>query len=117
MHEVQKFMLRSQHGYLGYALIVNKKFWDGIPADLHKILDECVVEATKYGNDIAKKENDEAIEGVRKSGKTTIIVPTAAERLEMKKVMMKVHREHEGRIGADLVKAIYKETDFDPNAL
>jgi C4-dicarboxylate-binding protein DctP len=117
MHEVQKFMLRSQHGYLGYALIANKKFWDGLPADVRKVLDECIVEATHYGNEIAKKENDDSVEAVRKSGKTTIIVPTAAERMELKKALVKVHREHEGRIGADTIKAIYKETGFDPATL
>ncbi|WP_425584681.1 TRAP transporter substrate-binding protein [Viridibacterium curvum] len=117
MHEVQKFMLRSQHGYLGYAVIVNKKFWDGLPADQRKILDEAMVEATKYANDIAKKKNDEDVEAVRKSGKTTIIVPTAAERLELKKAMAKVHKEHAGRIGAELLQSIYKETGFDPDKL
>ncbi len=33
MHEVQKHATLSNHGYLGYAVIVNKKFWDGLPAD------------------------------------------------------------------------------------
>ena len=33
MHEVQKFVTVSDHGYLGYAVITNKKFWDGLPAD------------------------------------------------------------------------------------
>jgi C4-dicarboxylate-binding protein DctP len=117
MHEVQKYMLRSQHGYLGYAVIVNKKFWDGLPPDMRKIIDEAMNEATVYANKIAKQKNDEDVEAVRKSGKTTIIVPTDAERLELKKVMMKVHREHEARIGADLIKAIYKETGFDPTKL
>ena len=68
-------------------------------------------------NKIAKQKNDEDVEAVRKSGKTTIIVPTDAERLELKKAMMKVQREHENRIGADLIKAIYKETGFDPTKL
>ncbi len=117
MHEVQKYMLRSQHGYLGYAVIVNKKFWDGLPADMRKIIDDAMAEATVYANKIAKQKNDEDVEAVRKSGKTTIIVPTDAERLELKKAMMKVHREHENRIGADLIKAIYKETGFDPTKL
>ena len=31
MHEVQKFVTVSDHGYLGYAVITNKKFWDGLP--------------------------------------------------------------------------------------
>ncbi len=34
MHEVQKYVTLSDHGYLGYAVIVNKKFWDGLPADV-----------------------------------------------------------------------------------
>jgi TRAP-type mannitol/chloroaromatic compound transport system substrate-binding protein len=34
MHEVQKHVTVSNHGYLGYAVIVNKKFWDGLPADI-----------------------------------------------------------------------------------
>jgi hypothetical protein len=33
MHEVQKHLTLTDHGYLGYAVIVNKKFWDGLPAD------------------------------------------------------------------------------------
>ena len=31
MHEVQKYLALTNHGYLGYAVIVNKKFWDGLP--------------------------------------------------------------------------------------
>ena len=34
MHEVQKYATLTNHGYLGYAVIVNKKFWDGLPADI-----------------------------------------------------------------------------------
>jgi C4-dicarboxylate-binding protein DctP len=34
MHEVQKHITLSDHGYLGYAVITNKKFWDGLPADV-----------------------------------------------------------------------------------
>ena len=34
MHEVQKHATLTNHGYLGYAVIVNKKFWDGLPAEI-----------------------------------------------------------------------------------
>ena len=34
MHEVQKHLTLTEHGYLGYAVITNKKFWDGLPADI-----------------------------------------------------------------------------------
>src|SRR3982751_34469 len=73
MYEVQKYLTRSDHGYLGYAVIVNKKFWDGLPPDIRKTLDEAMADATKYADDIAKKENDDALEAVKKSGKTQFI--------------------------------------------
>src|SRR5258706_4585865 len=50
MHEVQKYLTISNHGYLGYAVIVNKKFWDGLPADLHKTLEGAMADDTKYAD-------------------------------------------------------------------
>jgi len=117
MHEVQKFLTLSDHGYLGYAVIVNKKFWDGLPADIRKTLEGAMADATKYADDIAKKENDDALEAVKKSGKTQIISLTADEKKAWKKALVKVHQENESRIGKDLIQSIYKETGFDPNKL
>jgi C4-dicarboxylate-binding protein DctP len=80
MHEVQKHLSLTNHGYLGYAVIVNKKFWDGLPADVRGQLNQAMKEATVYANKIAQDENDQALEGVKKSGKTAIYTPTKEER-------------------------------------
>jgi C4-dicarboxylate-binding protein DctP len=117
MHEVQKHLSLTDHGYLGYAVIVNKKFWDGLPADVRGQLEAAMKESTKYANDIAKQENDAALEGVKKSGKTTVYVPSKEEKLAFKKVLAPVHKKMESRIGADLIHSIYKETGFDPAKL
>ncbi len=117
MHEVQPYMIVSEHGYLGYAVLVNKKFWDGLPADVRKALDEAMREATTYANRIAKEENDADLEKIRKSGKTQIYKPTPAERTALKKALVPVHQKMADRIGADLLKAVYKETGFDPSKL
>jgi C4-dicarboxylate-binding protein DctP len=117
MYEVQKHMSLTDHGYLGYAVIVNKKFWDGLPTDVHGQLEQAMKEATDYANKIAKEENDSALEKVRQSGKTQIYKPTPAERLALKKAMAKVHKEMESRIGKETIEAVYKETGFDPNKL
>ena len=114
MYEVQKYMTMSDHGVIDYAVIVNKKFWDGLPADIRTTLEGAMKDATKYANDIAKKENDEALEAVKKSGKTQIITLTAEEKALWKKALVPVHKEIEGRIGKDLIQAVYKETGFKP---
>ena len=77
MHEVQKYIMLSEHGYVGYAVIVNKKFWEGLPADIRSQLEKAMTEATAYTNSIAQKENDDAMETMKKSGLTQI-VPTRA---------------------------------------
>ena len=117
MHEVQKFVTVSDHGYLGYAVITNKKFWDGLPADVRGQLEQAMKEATDFANKIAQEENDTALEQVRKSGKSQIVVLTPQERLGLKKAMLKVHKEMESRIGKEMIEEVYKETGFDPAKL
>ena len=115
MHEVQKYVTLSDHGYLGYAVIVNKKFWDALPADLRAALEEAMKEATKHANDIAQKENEDALDAVRKSGKTQIITLTPQEKAELKRALVKVHQQSEQRIPKELIQSIYRETGYTPN--
>ena len=110
MHEVQKHLTATNHGYIGYAVIVNKKFWDKLPADVRTQLEAAMKEATDYANNIAQQENDQALEGIRKSGKTTIYVPTEAERAEWRKALVPVHKAMEARIGKELIAAVNKAT-------
>ena len=115
MYEVQKFLANTDHGYVGYAVIDNKKFWDGLPEDIRMILAAAMRDATSYGNHIAKQENDTALEAIRKSGKTQIINLTPQEKHAWKKALLPVHTQMADRIGKDLIDAIYKATGFDPN--
>jgi C4-dicarboxylate-binding protein DctP len=114
MNEVQKYLALTNHGVIEYAVIVQKKFWDGLPADVRTALEGAMKDATKYANDIAKKENDDALEAVRKTGKTQIITLTADEKAQMKKALVTVHKENESRVGKDIIAEVYKATGFKP---
>ena len=114
MQEVQKYLVVTDHGYLGYAVIANKKFWDGLPADVRATLEGAMKDATKFANDIAKKENDDSLEAVRKTGKTEIIKLTAEQKAALKKALVVVHKDNESRIGKDTIAEVYKATGFAP---
>jgi C4-dicarboxylate-binding protein DctP len=113
-HEVQKYTTVTNHGYIGYAVIANKKFWDGLPPDIRTTLDGAMADATKYANDIAQKENDDALDGIRKSGKSEVITLTDAQKAAWKKAMLPVHKENEARVGKDTLEAVYQQTGFKP---
>ncbi|HJV79552.1 TRAP transporter substrate-binding protein [Noviherbaspirillum sp.] len=110
MHEVQKHLTVSDHGYIGYAVIVNKKFWDGLPSDIRAQLEEAMRGATKYANSVSQLDNDAALEAIRKSGKTTVYALNEKEKAEWRKALQPVHKEMAGRIGKDLIDAVYKES-------
>ncbi|MCH8178629.1 MAG: TRAP transporter substrate-binding protein [Proteobacteria bacterium] len=117
MHEVQKHLSITNHGYLGYAVVVNKKFWDGLPADIRAALTKAMAESTQVANDVAKKDNEDALEKVKASGKTVIYKPTIGERFLLKKAMVPVHKQMSSRIGQETLDEIYKVTSFDPTKM
>jgi len=114
MQEVQKYLALTDHGVIEYAVIVNKKFWDGLPADIRATLEGAMKDATKFANDIAKQDNDDALEAVRKSGKTQILTLTPEQKAAMKKALVAVHKENESRVGKDVIADVYREIGFKP---
>ena len=117
MNEVQKFVTITDHGYVGYAVVVNKKFWDGLPADIRAQLTQAMDDATKFTNDQAKKDNDDALAKVKATGKTEVLALTPAQKLPWKRALVKVHKEMEPRVGSEILQLVYKETGFDPAKL
>ncbi|MBC7453672.1 MAG: TRAP transporter substrate-binding protein [Massilia sp.] len=109
MHEVQKHITLSNHGYLGYAVIVNKKFWDGLPLDIRSSLEKAMREATIFEKAIAQRGNDIAMETIRKSGKTTVYTLTLNEQAAWRQALLPVQKDMETRIGKELISAIVKE--------
>lgn len=109
MHEVQKYTTLTNHGYIGYAVIANKKFWDGLPADIRGQLEKAMKEATEYGNGQSAKENSEALDEMRKSGKTELITLTKEQDEAMRKAMLPVYKEVGSRVGKDLINEFLKE--------
>ena len=114
MQEVQKYLALTDHGVIEYAVIVNKKFWDGLPPDIRTSLEGAMKDATKYANDIAKKENDDALAAVKASGKTEILTLTPEQKAALKKALVVVHKDNESRVGKDIIAEVYKETGFKP---
>ncbi|MGH8751251.1 MAG: TRAP transporter substrate-binding protein [Burkholderiales bacterium] len=107
MNEVQKYLTISDHGYLGYAVITNKKFWEGLPADIRATLEQAMQDATKYEREIAQKENDDALAAVRAAKTTEIYILPDKDRLAWQKALLPVHAQFENTIGKDLVYGIY----------
>ncbi len=109
MHEQQTHLTVSNHGYLGYAVIVNKKFWDGLPTGVRSALERAMREATVYEKAIAQRDNELALAKIRASGQTMIHTLTPQQQAEWRRAMLPVHKQMAARIGKDVVAAINRE--------
>ncbi len=113
-YEVQKNLTVSYHGRLTYALVTNKKFWDGLPADLKEPMARAVKESTDYFNETAAKDNADALEKIKASGKVQVHYLTDDEKKAWVAKLMPVHKEMQGRFGKDFIEKIYKASGFTP---
>jgi C4-dicarboxylate-binding protein DctP len=114
-YEVQKDITVSNHAHLQYAVIVNSKFWDGLPADIRGQLEKAMSEATDYTNSIARKENEDALAEIKKSGKTTLHSLTDADRKAWQEAMHPTYKWAKGRVGQEVLDLISKELDVKMN--
>ncbi len=107
--EVQKYLALTAHGYDGYAVIVNRKFWDSLPADLRATLDKAMLEASEYENELSLQENTDDIAKIRAGGQIDVYELSEAEQAALRKVLVPVQKEMEARIGKAWVDAVHKE--------
>jgi C4-dicarboxylate-binding protein DctP len=113
-YDVQKYLTVSYHGRLTYSLITNKKFWDGLPADIRPGLDRAVKESSQFFNETAAKDNADALEQIKATGKVQMHVLTDSEKQAWIAKLMPVHKEMQGRFGKEFIERIYKESGFVP---
>jgi len=115
MHEVQKYITETNHGYIGYVVIVNKKFWDDLPADIRDQLSKAMKEATDFNNAQSQRENDDALAEIKKSGKSEIIKLTPEQDEAMRKAMEPVYKDAASRVGQPLIDEFQKEAKSTTN--
>lgn len=114
VYEVQKHLTLTNHGYMGFAVIVNKKFWDGLSPDIRKKLDAALADATQFNNSHSQRESADAMEAIRKTGMTTIYKPTSQEMDQWRQALLPVHKKMQDRIGKGLLDAVYKDLGQRP---
>ncbi len=105
-YQVQKYMTISNHGYLGYTVLMNKSFWDKLPEDVKQPLVEALEETARWANENAIEMNRRQLEELRQQGGMQIHVQTPEERREWMQRWEPIYQEFESTIGKDVMSRI-----------
>jgi C4-dicarboxylate-binding protein DctP len=110
MHEVQKCLTVSNHGYIAYVVLANAAFWEGLPKDVRKVLDDTLAEVTKWQWELNAREQEEAFgkmqEYAKSTGKLQVTVLNADQRKQWAAALQPVTKKFESAIGKDLLDIV-----------
>ncbi len=107
-HEVQKYIMDSNHGVLDYMVITNAGWWNKLPADVRKGLNEAMQESIKFGNKVAFDEDVAFRSKVIAENKAKVLPMSKEHLAAWRTAMQPVWKKFEGEIGADLIQAAQK---------
>ncbi|MBP8225364.1 MAG: TRAP transporter substrate-binding protein, partial [Acidovorax sp.] len=104
-HEVQKYIMESDHGVLDYMVITNAKWWNGLPPDIQKGLKTAMDESIAYGNKAAYQEALSFRDKIIADKKAEIVPLSKEQKAAWRTAMKPVWKQFEGDIGKSLIDA------------
>ncbi|HQY39881.1 MAG TPA: DctP family TRAP transporter solute-binding subunit, partial [Giesbergeria sp.] len=104
-HEVQKYIMDTDHGVLDYMVITNAKWWAGLPPDVQKGLKAAMDESIAYGNKAAFQEALSFRDKVIADKKAEVVPMTKEQKAAWRAAMKPVWKKFEGEIGKNLIDA------------
>jgi len=109
-HEVQKHLTVTNHGYLGYLVVMSQKFWNSLPADLQANVTQAINDATKKEREYAEELNTQQFNQIKayaeKTGNLEIINLTNKQKDAWRQAVSKIYPDFydKNKIGEDLIK-------------
>ncbi|KUK83825.1 MAG: TRAP-type C4-dicarboxylate transport system, periplasmic component [Pelotomaculum thermopropionicum] len=106
LFKVQPYLTISNHGYMGYVVMTNVEFWSELPEKVRRVLEDTLLEVTKWEREQALKMNREGLEQVVSSGLVQVHYQTEAEKKEWISVLEPIYYEFIKTYGEEMVSFI-----------
>jgi tripartite ATP-independent transporter DctP family solute receptor len=106
-HEVQKFLVVSNHGAMEDVVLFNPAWWNRLPTGHRKIISDAFIEVRPEVEKMKNEATEKALEQIKSSGKVDIRIMDAAERKQFQAAMApKAQAAYLQRAGAEGRKAL-----------
>lgn len=86
-YKQEPYITLSNHGILGYGVLMNETFWQSLSAENQHLIEEAIKETTAYNNRVAKKMNQSDYEKMKAYGTVFYELPEAEKKRWQQKLM------------------------------
>ena len=106
LYQVQKYMTISNHGYLGYVVLFNKKFWADLPPDVQRLLEQALEETTSWLHRETASMHAKQLRELEEIDGFTVHKLTEEERQQWIRKLEPLYDQYEQIIGTELMSEI-----------
>lgn len=104
----QNYLTLSNHGYIGYVVLTNAEFWQSLPPQVRKVMEDTLREVTNWEREIAGEMDQSQLKELEQEGKVKITRLSQDEQLQLQKALNPVYDHLAQEIGPDLVNRVKK---------
>lgn len=108
IHLLQEHLTMSNHGYLGYALLMNDTFWNELPEDVKQIIEEALLEVNEWQWNLARKINVDKLRYLEECNCIDIHYLTEEEEHVWENAFQSVYNYYIDRFGSKYIEALPK---------
>jgi C4-dicarboxylate-binding protein DctP len=105
-YQVQKQMTITNHGILGYAVMINGEFWDSLPKNLQTAITDAMEEATAWNLKQSEAMNRQALMKMEDMPGFHIRTLSETEQLEWREAFEPLYNYYESHYGKKLLREI-----------
>lgn len=109
LYKFQKYLTISNHGFLGYAVIVNREFWNRLPPQLQQQVMEAMNETAIWNLYESKRMNEEQLLNIQKSSGLEIFDLSDQQKERWLQQFKPLYQEVGQESGTRLIKRIKDE--------
>lgn len=105
--EVQGFATDTGHVYSPFVLLIAEKFFNDLPEDLQKVVQDAAIASRDRERELNRKYNSEYKEKLKEV--MTVVELTPAQKAEFQSMVMPVYDTYSKAIGKDLIDSVLAE--------
>ncbi|MBB6453526.1 C4-dicarboxylate-binding protein DctP [Salirhabdus euzebyi] len=107
-YQKQKYLTMSNHGYLGYVVLINTEFWEGLQPEIQEVIKKSLQETTEWVSRHSIEMNDQHSRNLKQLKSIEIHTLNQEQKRLWREAIKPVYEDAAPVVGYELMKELYK---------
>src|SRR5699024_4011807 len=111
IYELQEYLTISNHGFLGYFILINGEFWNGLTDEIKMIILETMEEVSDWVTEIAMLSNEDSYRALQECDCIELYELSEREKQELERQFIPIYEEFSLKYGSQYIDYLPKNNE------